>query len=159
MFSPPACFVAILMDNTPRYFEVAWAAQRSGLHYTAINSHLRPAEVQYVLDDCNATAHPGFGWKAILVLGSLGLLLYAAFTRERGPGFVGLLSTLITILVVAGTSPNPSIVGWPLILLLGAAAAFGIGLAPGGRSPGAAPRTPPPGPPPTATTEPPPPTL
>jgi len=105
------------------------------------------------------TAHPGFGWKAILVLGSLGLLLYAAFTRERGPGFVGLLSTLITILVVAGTSPNPSIVGWPLILLLGAAAAFGIGLAPGGRSPGAAPRTPPPGPPPTATTEPPPPTL
>jgi fatty-acyl-CoA synthase len=28
--------------------EVAWAAQRSGLYYTAINSHLRPAEVQYV---------------------------------------------------------------------------------------------------------------
>jgi hypothetical protein len=26
------------------------------LHYTAINSHLRPTEVQYVLDDCGAKA-------------------------------------------------------------------------------------------------------
>jgi acyl-CoA synthetase (AMP-forming)/AMP-acid ligase II len=46
--------VAILMGNDGRFLEAAWAAQRSGLHYTAINSHLRPAEVQYVLDDCGA---------------------------------------------------------------------------------------------------------
>ena len=48
--------VAILMENHRRFLEVAWAAQRSGLHYTAINSHLRAAEVQYVLDDCGAVA-------------------------------------------------------------------------------------------------------
>ena len=48
--------VAICMENNHAYLEVAWAAQRSGLRYTAINSHLRPAEVQYVLDDCGATA-------------------------------------------------------------------------------------------------------
>ncbi len=48
--------VAILMENNRPFLEVAWAAQRSGLHYTAINSHLRPAEVQYVLDDCGAVA-------------------------------------------------------------------------------------------------------
>ena len=48
--------VAILMENNRAYLEVAWAAQRSGLYYTAINSHLRPAEVQYVLDDCGAVA-------------------------------------------------------------------------------------------------------
>ena len=35
---------------------MAWAAQRSGLYYTALNSHLRSAEVQYILDDCGATA-------------------------------------------------------------------------------------------------------
>jgi fatty-acyl-CoA synthase len=46
--------IAILMENNRQYLEVAWAAQRSGLHYTAINRHLRPAEVQYVLDDCGA---------------------------------------------------------------------------------------------------------
>jgi len=33
--------IAILMENNRKYLEVAWAAQRSGLHYTAINRHLR----------------------------------------------------------------------------------------------------------------------
>jgi long-chain acyl-CoA synthetase len=48
--------VAICMENNRQYLEVAWAAQRSGLRYTAVNSHLRPAEVQYVLDDSGAVA-------------------------------------------------------------------------------------------------------
>ncbi|HZQ30404.1 MAG TPA: AMP-binding protein, partial [Mycobacterium sp.] len=48
--------IAILMENCPAFLEVAWAAQRSGLYYTAINRHLRAGEVQYVLDDCGATA-------------------------------------------------------------------------------------------------------
>ena len=47
--------MAVLMENNRAYLEVLWAAQRSGLHYTAINRHLRPGEVQYVLDDCGAT--------------------------------------------------------------------------------------------------------
>ena len=34
--------VAICMDNNRQYLEVAWAAQRSGLRYTAVNAHLRP---------------------------------------------------------------------------------------------------------------------
>ena len=33
--------IAILMENNRAFLEVAWAAQRSGLYYTAINSHLR----------------------------------------------------------------------------------------------------------------------
>ena len=48
--------IAIMMENNRAYLEVAWAAQRSGLYYTPINSHLRAAEVQYVLDDCDAVA-------------------------------------------------------------------------------------------------------
>jgi long-chain acyl-CoA synthetase len=48
--------IAVLMDNNARYLEVTWAAQRSGLYYTAMNSHLRAGEVQYILDDCGATA-------------------------------------------------------------------------------------------------------
>src|SRR5262245_46228663 len=48
--------IAVLMENNRAYLEITWAAQRSGLHYTAINSHLRQAEVQYVLDDCGAKA-------------------------------------------------------------------------------------------------------
>ena len=52
----PGDHIAIVMENNRTFLEVAWAAQRSGLYYTAVNSHLRPAEVQYVLDDCSATA-------------------------------------------------------------------------------------------------------
>src|ERR1700719_4504384 len=48
--------IALLMENSATYLEVSWAAQRSGLYYTALNSHLRSAEVQYILDDCGATA-------------------------------------------------------------------------------------------------------
>lgn len=48
--------VAILMANNRPFFEVAWAAQRSGRRYTAINCRLRPAEAQYILDDCGAVA-------------------------------------------------------------------------------------------------------
>jgi fatty-acyl-CoA synthase len=48
--------LALMMENMPQALEVAWAAQRSGVHYTAINSHLLPAEVQHVLDDSGATA-------------------------------------------------------------------------------------------------------
>ena len=52
----PGDHIAILMENCPAVLGVAWAAQRSGLYYTALNSHLRSAEVQYILDDCGAGA-------------------------------------------------------------------------------------------------------
>jgi long-chain acyl-CoA synthetase len=47
--------LAICMENNATYLEVAWGAQRAGLYYTAINHHLRRAEMQYILDDCGAT--------------------------------------------------------------------------------------------------------
>ena len=41
--------VAILLENHPRFLEVAWAAQRSGLYYTAINIHLTIDEAAYIV--------------------------------------------------------------------------------------------------------------
>jgi fatty-acyl-CoA synthase len=52
----PGDHVAVLMENTVEYLEALWAAQRSGLYYTAINSHLRQGEVDYILEDCGAKA-------------------------------------------------------------------------------------------------------
>jgi acyl-CoA synthetase (AMP-forming)/AMP-acid ligase II len=46
--------VAILMDNTPRYYEVCWASQRSGLYFTPVNWHLTPEEAAYIVEDCGA---------------------------------------------------------------------------------------------------------
>jgi acyl-CoA synthetase (AMP-forming)/AMP-acid ligase II len=46
--------VAILLENHPRYFEVVWAALRSGLYYTPINCHLTADEVAFIADNCGA---------------------------------------------------------------------------------------------------------
>lgn len=48
--------VAILLENHPRYLEVVWAALRSGLYITAVNSFLTAPEVAYILEDCGALA-------------------------------------------------------------------------------------------------------
>jgi len=48
--------VAILMENHPRFLQVAWAAQRSGLRYVAISSRLLADEVAYILRDSGARA-------------------------------------------------------------------------------------------------------
>ncbi len=48
--------IAVFMENNSRYFEVTWAAQRSGLYYTAISSRLTAGEVAYILNDCGAKA-------------------------------------------------------------------------------------------------------
>jgi len=46
--------VAICMENNEHYFPVCWAAQRSGLYYTAISTRLTPPEVEYIVNDCGA---------------------------------------------------------------------------------------------------------
>src|SRR5262245_31269704 len=46
--------IAIVMENRREYLEIAWAAQRSGLYYTAINWHLQPSELTYIVNDCAA---------------------------------------------------------------------------------------------------------
>jgi long-chain acyl-CoA synthetase len=48
--------VAIFMDNSPRYYEVLWAAQRSGLRFTCISSKLTAGEVEYIVKDSGAKA-------------------------------------------------------------------------------------------------------
>jgi len=48
--------IAVFMDNDIRYFEVVWAALRSGLYITTINRYLTCEEAGYIVDDCEAQA-------------------------------------------------------------------------------------------------------
>jgi len=52
----PGDHVAILMTNVPEYFEAVWAARRAGYFYTAVNWHLTPGEVRYMLENSEAKA-------------------------------------------------------------------------------------------------------
>ncbi|WP_305092850.1 acyl-CoA synthetase [Prescottella sp. R16] len=46
--------IAILAENHVRFFEVYWAAVRSGLYVTAINRHSTPDEAAYIMADSGA---------------------------------------------------------------------------------------------------------
>lgn len=46
--------IALLLTNEPEFFEICWAAQRSGLYYTPISTHLKAEEIRYILTDCDA---------------------------------------------------------------------------------------------------------
>ncbi len=48
--------IAIFMENSPRYYEILWAAQRSGLRFTCISSKLTIGELEYIVSDSGAKA-------------------------------------------------------------------------------------------------------
>lgn len=48
--------IAVFTVNDLHYFEIAWAALRSGIYFTTVNSNLTAAEAGYIVDDCAAEA-------------------------------------------------------------------------------------------------------
>jgi acyl-CoA synthetase (AMP-forming)/AMP-acid ligase II len=46
--------IALLMENRLAFMEICWAAQRSGLYYTAISRYLTQEEIAYIVKDCGA---------------------------------------------------------------------------------------------------------
>jgi long-chain acyl-CoA synthetase len=48
--------LAVLLDNQPEFYDVVWAAMRTGLYITTINWHLAAGEAGYIVRDCDATA-------------------------------------------------------------------------------------------------------
>ncbi len=48
--------IAIFMENNRQYLEVCSAASRSGLVYTAISTHLKISEIEYIVGNCGAKA-------------------------------------------------------------------------------------------------------
>ena len=46
--------IAILLENHPWFFKLCWAAQRSGIYYTAISWRLQQNEVEYIVNNCEA---------------------------------------------------------------------------------------------------------
>jgi long-chain acyl-CoA synthetase len=46
--------ILILMENNRQFLEICFGADRAGLYYTAVNTHLLPHEVAYIARDCGA---------------------------------------------------------------------------------------------------------
>lgn len=50
----PGDHVAILLPNDERTHEIVFGAQRSGLYFTMVNTHLTAEEAAYIVNDCGA---------------------------------------------------------------------------------------------------------
>ena len=48
--------LAVLLENQIEFYDVVWAAMRTGLYVTPVNWHLVAAEAGYIVRDCDATA-------------------------------------------------------------------------------------------------------
>lgn len=46
--------VAMLLENCTAFMEICWAAQRSGIYFTAISRYLTADEIAYIVRDCGA---------------------------------------------------------------------------------------------------------
>jgi fatty-acyl-CoA synthase len=46
--------IALMMENNARFIEIIWAAQRAGLLFTPISTHLPKDDAAYVLGNCGA---------------------------------------------------------------------------------------------------------
>ncbi|MGE0312176.1 MAG: AMP-binding protein [Lautropia sp.] len=71
--------IAIVLENHPRYFELAWGAQRAGVVYTAINHRLGVDETAYIVGNARAG----------LVVSSHRLADTAAGLRRAGEAVAG----------------------------------------------------------------------
>jgi fatty-acyl-CoA synthase len=52
----PGDTIAVLMENNEHLHAAMWAARRSGLYYTLINTHLTASEAAYIVTDSGAKA-------------------------------------------------------------------------------------------------------
>jgi hypothetical protein len=92
------------------------------------------------------TSGLGWGWELITLLEGLALAVYAASQLERGPGYLAFFVLLVfafSAAIVGGgdesgfviegdeatlQEPSASLIGWPLVLLIGTIAAAAAGL-------------------------------
>jgi len=86
--------VAIILDNDPALFTLAWAARRVGLYHTIINHHLSAGDAAFIAQDCQAKVV--FASRATLALarGVQGVMEAATIpfvlVDDQAPGFLNL---------------------------------------------------------------------
>jgi hypothetical protein len=86
------------------------------------------------LVDLSAGAHrtAGWGWELVIAGAGFGLIAYSSVDREAGPAYLGVANLAAFAVVTSGgvSGAGATLLGWPLVLALGAAVLLAIGLRP-----------------------------
>jgi hypothetical protein len=88
----------------------------------------------------------GWGWELVILAAAAALIAYSVAERQAGPGYLGALNLGAFVSLAAGPGEDgPSLIGWPLVLIIVTIGLFAMSR--GGGRPGAGvPASPPPGP-------------
>ncbi len=70
--------IALFLENAPIFYEILWAAQRSGVRFTCISTKLTAAEVEYIVRDSEA--------KLFVASASLAAIAQAVAANAPGVG-------------------------------------------------------------------------
>lgn len=81
--------IGLLLTNDRHFHEPCWAAQRSGLYYTPLATHLTTDEIEYILRDCGAE-----------------LVIVSRSLADAVAPLVGRLPAVHTWLMTGGTAPG-----------------------------------------------------
>ena len=76
------------------------------------------------------------GWELLLLVGGFALIAYSVWARQSGPAYLGVLNLAAFVLLAYGADEDgPSLIGWPIVMLLVAAALLAAGLRPAASGP------------------------
>lgn len=123
--------IAILMENLREFLEICFAADRAGVYYTTISTHLTRDEIAYILTDCGARVLilsdrfaemlPRLGdvlaaGCAALVVGATppGIASWSEAVRLRPTTPIADEAQGLDMLYSSGTTGRPKGILWPL---------------------------------------------
>ena len=74
----------------------------------------------------------GWGWELLILAAGFGLIAYSSVDRQPGPAYIGVLNLLLFAIITSFgvTARGATLLGWPLVLAIAAAALLAIGLRP-----------------------------
>lgn len=120
--------IALLMENRREFLEICFAADRAGVYYTTISTHLSEEEIGYVLADCDARLlvlserfaplAPGLAARHSCALyqvgGAGGLPEWGAVARAHPDTPIPDERQGLDMLYSSGTTGRPKGIKWPL---------------------------------------------
>jgi long-chain acyl-CoA synthetase len=111
----PQDHIALLSENSIRFMEICWAAQRCGVYYTTISTHLTPGEVAYIVQDCGAQVFISTADLAEFANQAAGQLPDGVKRYMSGPAVSGWRSWDAAVAAMPATRVTDEIAGYDML--------------------------------------------